>query len=181
MAKHLYKNTGTLSRLIIRRDRIRLPIWLLSLAILTFSIALSFTDLYATEQDRQAIAETMKNPAMTAMVGKGYGLENYTSGAMMAHQMLLFTAVAVAIMSILLVVRHTRADEEDGRIEMIRSLPTGRLSNLHATILVICGVNVIMALIIGIGLSVLNIEGMGMEGSLLYGAALAATGIFSQR
>ncbi|WP_338654874.1 ABC transporter permease [Sporosarcina psychrophila] len=178
MAKHLYKNTGTLSRLIIRRDCIRLPIWLLSLAILTFSIALSFTDLYATEQDRQAIAETMKNPAMTAMVGKGYGLENYTSGAMMAHQMLLFTAVAVAIMSILLVVRHTRADEEDGRIEMIRSLPTGRLSNLHATILVICGVNVIMALIIGIGLSVLNIEGMGMEGSLLYGAALAATGIF---
>ncbi|MDQ7862150.1 hypothetical protein RCO48_17630 [Peribacillus frigoritolerans] len=39
---------------------------------------------------------------------------------MMAHQMLLLTAMAVGIMSILLVTRHTRADEEDGRIEMIR-------------------------------------------------------------
>ena len=96
----------------------------------------------------------------------------------MAHQMLLFTAVAVAIMSILLVARHTRADEEDGRIEMIRSLPTGRLSPLHAAILVICGTNMAMAIIIGLGLSVLNIEGMGLEGSLLYGAALGATGIF---
>ncbi len=47
----------------------------------------------------------------------------------MAHQMLLLTAMAVGIMSILLVTRHTRADEEDGRIEMIRSLPAGRLAN----------------------------------------------------
>jgi len=178
MVNLLYKNTGRLARLIVRRDRIRMPIWLLSLAVLTFTIAVSFTDLYATEQDRQAIAETMKNPAMTAMVGQGYGLDNYTAGAMMAHQMLLFTAVAVAIMSILLVVRHTRADEEDGRIEMIRSLPTGRLANLHATILVVCGANALLAFGIGFGLSALQIESMDLEGSLLYGAALGATGIF---
>ncbi|MEK5067341.1 ABC transporter permease [Sporosarcina sp. FSL K6-1508] len=178
MARHLYKNTGLLARLLVRRDRIRIPVWLLSLAILTFAVAISFKGLYATQQDRQAIAETMKNPAMTAMVGKGYGLENYTTGAMMAHQMLLFTAVAFAIMSILLITRHTRADEEDGRIEMIRSLPTGRLSTLHAAIVVVCGINVLLALVIGLGLSVLNIAGMDMEGSLLYGAALGATGIF---
>lgn len=178
MAKHLYKNTGRLARLIVTRDRIRIPIWLLSLSVLTFAVALSFTDLYATGPDRQAMAETMKNPAMTAMVGPGYGLDNYTTGAMMAHQMLLFTAVAVAIMSILLVVRHTRAEEEDGHTEMIRSLPTGRLSNLHAVLLVICGTNVLVALIIGLGMSVLNIDSMDLEGSLLYGAALGATSIF---
>ncbi len=49
------------------------------------------------------MAQTMKNPAMTA------------------HQMLLLTAVAVAIMNILLMVRHTS-----------RSLPVGRLANLNA-------------------------------------------------
>lgn len=178
MANHLYKNTGRLARLIVKRDRIRIPIWLISLAALIFATALSFTDLYATQQERQVIAETMKNPAMTAMVGPGYGLENYTEGAMMAHQMLLFTAVAVAIMSILLVARHTRADEEDGHIEMIRSLPTGRLSTLNAAIAVICGTNIMLAIIIGLGLSILNIESMDLQGSLLYGAALGATGIF---
>ena len=98
-------------------------------------------------KERQAIAETMMNPAMAAMVGRGYGLDNYTIGAMMAHQMLLFTALAVGLMSILLIARHTRADEEDGRIEMIRSLPTGRLSNIHATMLVLCGMNLLLALL----------------------------------
>lgn len=78
----------------------------------------------------------MRNPAVTAMFGHGYGLDNYTFGAIMAHQMLLFTALAVAIMSILTVIRHTRGDEDSGRIEMLRSLPVGRLSNLSATLVV---------------------------------------------
>jgi ABC-2 type transport system permease protein len=178
MSKQLYSNTGRLSGFILRRDRIRIPIWLFALTFMTVLTAWSFTDLYSTDQDRQAIAETMKNPAMTAMVGPGYGLEDYTPGAMMAHQMLLFTAIAVAIMSILLVTRHTRADEEDGRIEMIRSLPTGRLSNISATILVLFAVNTVLAILIGFGLFALGIKSLDLEGSLLYGAALGATGIF---
>ena len=178
MSKQLYSNTGRLSQFILRRDRIRIPIWLIALTFMTVLTAWAFTDLYSTDQDRQAIAETMKNPAMTAMVGPGYGLEDYTSGAMMAHQMLLFTAIAVAIMSILLVTRHTRADEEDGRIEMIRSLPTGRLSNISATILVLFGVNIVLASLVGFSLFALGIKSMDLEGSLLYGAALGATGIF---
>ncbi len=123
-------------------------------------------------------AETMRNPAMTAMMGPGYGLDNYTYGAMMAHTMLVFTALAVAIMSIFLVARHTRRDEESGRIEMIRSLPVGRLSNLSATTLISLAVNIIMALLIGIGLFLLGIESMDLQGSLLYGASLGAVGIF---
>ncbi|MBS4196817.1 ABC transporter permease [Lederbergia citri] len=178
MASKLYNETGSLTRFIIRRDRIRIPIWLLSLSSVTFLTALAFKDLYATDIDRQAIAETMRNPAMTAMVGKGYGLDNYTSGAMMAHQMLLFTALIVGLMSILLVARHTRTDEEDGRVELIRSLPVGRLSNLSATILVLVGTNVLLALLIGLGLNTLRIDSMDLNGSLLYGAALGATGIF---
>lgn len=178
MSKQLYKNTWILLRLIIKRDRVRIPVWLLLLSTLTFLVAVAFTDLYKNEAERQAIAETMKNPAMTAMVGQGYGLENYTNGAMLAHQMLLFTAMAVGIMCILLVVRHTRADEEDGRIEMIRSLPAGRLANLNSAILVLFLVNLLLALIVGLGLYALGIESMNLEGSLLYGAALGATGIF---
>lgn len=178
MSNQLYHNTGRLARLILRRDRIHLPIWLIAIAVMTMITAPAFTNLYTTDPARQAIAETMRNPAMTAMVGPGYGIDNYTVGAMMAHQMLLFTAIAVAIMSIILVTRHTRADEEDGRIEMIRSLPTGRLSNLSATTFVLLGTNVLLAFIIGFGLYALGIESMDLEGSLLYGAALGATGIF---
>jgi ABC-2 type transport system permease protein len=178
MWKQLYTQTGRMARFILRRDRIRILIWVLALSLITIITASAFTDLYQFEEERQAIAETMKNPAMIAMIGPGYGLDDYTAGPMMAHQMLLFTAIVVAIMSILLVTRHTRTDEEEGRIELIRSLPVGRLSNLSATVIVLFSMNVLLALIIGFGLYALRIESMDLEGSLLYGAALGATGIF---
>ncbi|RXJ00245.1 ABC transporter permease [Anaerobacillus alkaliphilus] len=178
MWKQLYNQTGRLSRFIIRRDRIRLPIWLFSIIGITILTANAFTGLYQSDIERQAIAETMRNPAMTAMVGPGFGLDNYTVGAMMAHQMLLFTAIAVAIMSILLVTRHTRDDEEEGRIELVRSLPVGRLSNLTATVIVLFSVNLLLAILVGFGLFALGIESLDLNGSLLYGAGLGATGMF---
>lgn len=174
----LFVNTGTISRLILRRDRARLIIWLFAISSVTWLTAKSFTGLYKTEQERQIIAETMRNPAMSAMTGRGYGLDNYTIGAMMAHQMLLFTALAVAIMSILLVNRHTRADEEDGRYELLRALPTGRLSNLCASLVINSSINILLAIVTGIGLYALHIDNMDFVGSMLYGAVLGATGIF---
>lgn len=171
-------HTGTMSRFIVRRDRLRLVIWIVALAAFTWSVALSFTEIYTTEAERQAIAETMKNPAMTVMVGKGYGLADYTIGAMMAHQMLLFTALAAAVMNILLVARHARAGEEEGTMEMLLALPLGRQASLAATLLVYVGVNTLVALVIGGGLYALGVESLDLAGSLLYGAAVGAVGLF---
>lgn len=178
MNKNLFNGTGTLMRFIWRRDRLRIPIWLLSFAVVSMVTAVAFTDLYQNAAERQAIAETMRNPAMTAMVGPGYGLDNYTEGAMMAHQMLLMTAVVVGLMSILLVARHTRSDEEEGRIELIRSLPVGRLSTLQSVLLVMFIVNILLAVTTGFALYALGISSMDLKGSLLYGAALGAVGLF---
>ena len=136
-------------RFIVRQDRVRIPISIMSLLLITFSTAISFSRLYENQQEKQAIAQTMLNPVMTAMVGPSEGLDNYTNGAMLAHQMLLFTAIAVAIMNILLVAKHTRMEEEDGQVELIQAFPVGRLSNLSATVLVVCGTNVLLAFIIG--------------------------------
>ena len=158
MAGPLFSNTGMLIRTILHQDRIRIGIWIVSLAVLSYMTAGAFKGLYPTKESRQAIAETMMNPAMTAMLGKSYGIDNYTYGAMFAHEMLLFTAIAVAIMSILLTVRHTRAEEEDGRNEMIRSLPVGRLANLNGTFLVLALTNVLLAFIVGLGLYAMGIK-----------------------
>src|SRR5699024_12344876 len=115
MNKLLYYNTGALSRFILRRDRIQAPIWLISLSLLTFAVAMSFTELYPSDLERQAVAETIKNPAIAAMVGQGYGLDHYTNGAMMAHKMLLFSGIAVDFMNILFVARHQRSADDDER------------------------------------------------------------------
>lgn len=173
-----FTNVGILVRFILRRDRVRIPIWISSLVGISIAVALAFPGLYPPGPERDILAETMKNPAMTSMLGPGYGLDNYHIGAAMAHQMLLFTAVAVAIMNILLAIRHTRSDEEAGRIEVIRSLPVGKLANSGATFFVLVMVNLALALVMGVGLRVLGLEGMDMAGSLLYGAVLGVTGIF---
>lgn len=178
MPKQLFNSTRTLAGLILRRDRIQIPIWIISIVAATVAIAAMFPQLYPAGPERQVIAQIMQNPAMTSMVGPGYGLDDYHIGAIVAHQMLLFTAVVVAIMNILLTIRHTRRDEEQGRIEVIRSLPVGRLSNAAATMLVLTIINITLGLLTGLGLGMLGLEGMTWAGSFLYGAVLTVVGIF---
>src|SRR5690625_4654609 len=61
---------------------------------------------------------------------------------------------------------------------MIRSILTGQLVNFNPTVLVVSGVNVLLAILVSVGLYALGIESMDLKGSLLYGAVLGATGIF---
>ncbi|SDC20369.1 ABC-2 type transport system permease protein [Pelagirhabdus alkalitolerans] len=178
MAKEANARTGKLFLFLCKRERIKLPVWIVSITLVTVLVALAFDGLYETATDRQYMAETMENPAMIAMVGKGFGLDDYTIGSMLAHQMLVLTGVAVGIMSILLVVRLTRADEEEGQLELMRALPVGRLAQTNAAILLLVVTNVILALVLTIGLGSLNIESIDWFGSFMYGSALGVVGLF---
>ncbi|WP_217586136.1 ABC transporter permease [Lentibacillus saliphilus] len=175
--RSLFSNTNMLIKLNIRRDRIRIPVWVISLTVMIFMVAVAFEELYPTQQERDILGQTMDNPAITAMLGP-MSQGPYTIGVMTAHEMLLITALIAGVMSILLFNRHNRQDEEDGRLEMIRSFPVGRLSSLSASFIVVTLTNVLLALVIGVGLASLGIKSMSLEGSLLYGGTIGATGIF---
>lgn len=174
----VFTGTWTLLKLALRRDRVRLPIWIISIVGLTVMIAVSFPDIYPTAEERQARAVLMLNPATVALAGPGHGLEDYTFGAMMTNEMLSFTAIAVALMSVLLVVRHTRGEEESGSAELVRANAVGRYAQLTAALKEIVIANLLIALLTGVGLGVLGIESIGWEGSFLYGAALGMVGLF---
>ncbi|MDY0395174.1 ABC transporter permease [Virgibacillus halophilus] len=178
MSSRLFHHTTQMTWFIGKQGPIRHFIWICSIVAVTIIVAYAYADLYPTAQERQGMAETMKNPAMTALVGVGYGFGDYTVGAMMAHQMLLFTAVATAIMNILFVTKHTRAEEEDGRMELLYALPIGRLSQLQAVVCLTVIINFVLALLLGTGLSLLRIDSMNLQGAMLYGAALGSTGLF---
>jgi ABC-2 type transport system permease protein len=173
----MFQKTTSLIRFILRKDSFRIILWLIGLIFFTLIIPAALDDMFPAQEERDALAETMENPAMTALMGPA-DTSNYTLGVMNAHNMLLFTAIAVAIMGILLVIRNTRTEEEDGLSELILSLPVGRLANLNATFIVYTSVFIVLALISGFGLYALGLDSMGLEGSLLYGASLGATGIF---
>lgn len=167
-----------LALFIIRRDRFSILIWVVLLLLLTIYVAIAFPNLYASNLDKIAIVETMENPAMVSMMGPCYGSDNYTYGAMMSNQMLLFTVLAVAMMAIFLVTRNTRKDEEEGRYEFVRSLPVGKLANIFSTLFVYIIIFLVFAVITGLGLALLGLKSMDLSGSMMYGAALGVTGIY---
>jgi len=178
MTYELFSGSGTLTRFILRRDRILILLWLIGLIGFTIVLVPVMNSLYSTDEELAVMAQTMLNPAMIALIGPVYGVDNYTTGAMFANMMLLIMSVIVAVMNIFLVTRHTRQDEELGRMEVVRSLPVGRLSKLAATLLTAVLVNVILALATGFGIAAFGIDSMNLGGSLLFGAALGIIGIF---
>jgi ABC-2 type transport system permease protein len=169
--------SGTLARLVLRRDRIRIPVWVGALTLWLVAVAASFPGLYPTAAERQARAQLMANPTARALSGPGYGLGDYTFGAMLANETLGLVAVLVALMSVLLVVRHTRAEEASGRAELIRSGVVGRQASTTAAIAVVAAINLVLGAAVAVGLISLGIDSIDWPGSLLLGASLAAVGL----
>lgn len=177
MDKNSLKGTRSLIGFMLKQQRMKIIVWLISIVGITLATATAYPDIYPDEEARYGFAITMDNPAMIAMLGPGYEMDAYLAsiGPLFAQEMLLFTVIAVIIMNILLVGRTTRADEEDGRVELIRALSVGRLSYTSASMFVILFVNVLLTIFTSVGLSML--DGMNVEGAFLYGSILGATGL----
>ncbi len=169
--------TGTLIRFILRRDRIRIPVWILALLLMNVGTAAIFPDTYPTDADRHARATLIENPAMRLLLGPVHGTEDYTFGAMMASEMLGMMLVAVGLMSIFMIVRHTRAEEETGRAELVRSSVVGRYAGIVAPLVVVIALNILIGLVVAIGVDATLAE-LDTAGSLMFGAAMASFGMF---
>src|SRR5690606_21719148 len=98
-------------------------------------------------------------------------------GSILSHQMIGFTAVLVGLMSVLIVTRHTRAEEETGRAELVRSTVVGRHAHLAAALAVAVLANLALAPLLAVGLAGLGMEDIDTGGSLVYGFAHAAAGL----
>ncbi|MFI7634417.1 ABC transporter permease [Nonomuraea sp. NPDC049400] len=165
--------TGTwiLIRLILRRDRVLLPVWIAISALLPASIASSTTALYADQAAREAFAAaTMSNPAQLATRGPIY---DASVGGLTAWTLSSSAALIGGLISILLVTRHTRVEEEAGRRELLSSGVIGRHAPLAAALAVVLAGNLLLGL-----LSVPALVGNGLPAgsSVLFGLSIAAGG-----
>lgn len=165
---------GTLGmlRLYLRRDRIVAPLWvlLLSLPLAGVYIA-SVAAVYPTAADRAGLAATiMASPAQRAMYGPVY---NDTLGAVGIWKAGI-SHLLIAIAVILTVIRHTRADEEAGRTELIDSTAVGRYAGLTGALLLAFGASVVTGVIGAAGLVTADVPAAG---SWAFGAALACSGL----
>jgi ABC-2 type transport system permease protein len=104
-------------------------------------------------------------------------------GVMIANELMLTTIIAAAIMSILTIIRHTRAEEESGAAELVQSSVVSRYSRTFAALVLVGAVNAILAVTMTLALAatgydLVDCAGMclGITGAaMVFGAVAAVT------
>jgi ABC-2 type transport system permease protein len=162
-----------LIKLAARRDRVMLVAWIYVLTIVVVGTGYSFKGLYKTPAARETFASGIIHDAATLALGGP--LYNDSLGALVVYKVGAGSALAAGLMSIFIVIRHTRADEEAGRLELIGSTAVGRHAALAVGVLLGVAANVVLALLIFAGLAVI---GLPAGGSAAIGLAIGACGIF---
>lgn len=165
-----FAGTGTLLRLALRRDRVMLPVWVLALGLTTASTTDRLDSLYGTPAERaDLVRDTNGSGATRALFGPAFG---DSLGALTAWRIAAFLAVAAAIMSVLLMVRHTREEEESGRQEALSSAMVGRRAGLTSALITVALGNAVLAVLITGALA-----GEGGAGALALGLSVGLAGM----
>jgi len=124
--------TGELARLAFRRDRVALPAAVYVIAVLVAGTAETLKKLYPTAASRVALAATGGgNPALRFLYSRMYGT---SLGSITAWRYGVWAGIFAALMTIFVVIRHTRTDEEAGRQELVGSAAVGRQAALAAAL-----------------------------------------------
>ena len=169
--------TGTwvLFGTILRRDRLRTVAWVAGIGLAGFYFAHAVQVLAESEQELKSLAGLYADPVGRMMVGPGFGMDEPTYERFFASGYVLFIYILMALFSIFTITRHTRAEEQTGRAELVRSNVVGRHATLTAALMVTVMVNVFSAGLVAV--AALS-AGYDLNGSLLTAAAGFGVGIF---
>jgi ABC-2 type transport system permease protein len=169
--------TGQLTRLAVRRDRIGVPAALYVIVAAVTGTAYTFKKLYPTAAGRAALAATGEgNPAFRFLYGRLYG---DSLGSLTTWRYGIWAGIFASLMTIIVVIRHTRTDEEAGRLELVGSAVVGRQAALASALLTAVSACVLMALLLCITLPLVTLPAAGAAAlALAVGACgLAFAGI----
>ena len=164
--------TSALLKLALRRDRIMIPAWMYGISALVLSTAYGFKKLFPTTAERLQFASGIAGKAtFKALYGPAFDLS--TTGGLTAWRITSAAATFAGLMGLLLAVRHTRAEEEAGRAELLGATVVGRHAGLAAALLVVVIANLALAALVTLGLAAL---GLPLQGSVAMALGLASAG-----
>jgi ABC-2 type transport system permease protein len=165
--------TGVLLRFMLRRERFRLPWWLLGTGLLMLVQSAQSQSIYSTPEELAQLRATLGgNVTVIALSGPEELLD--TIGGEVVFEIFGFLAIVVALMTMFLVGRHTRSDEETGRAELVRSAQVGRHAPLAAA-LCLAGLASLAAAVVVFAAAAGT--GLPVGGSILVGVATAGVGL----
>jgi len=163
---------GTALRLAFRRNRMFYLWWILGLSVLLPLTVTKYHDLVPEGESGQLVlAQLAGNPTMLALLGPAFDLSN--AGGFTFWRVGTFTAAAVAMMAALGVIRATRAEEEEGRAELIRAGAMTRSAPLAAGV----ALGLSACLVLGLASTLMLLAATpGVAGAVATGLGLALTG-----
>lgn len=161
--------TRPLLRLALRRDRVQLPAWVGGCALVLVATAVSFADLYPTHREQQEFAASIgTNTAFRTLYGQLYDV---SIGGIVAWRLASSVALVLGLMNVLLVVRHTRGEEESGRVELVEAGSVHRAAPLVTAVALVGLADVVFGVL---ATCLLVAQGLPVAGSAAIGAAIAS-------
>ena len=156
----------------LRRDRVVLSIWIVSIAVLLAGSAAAVSSEFTGAAARAAVLQLgLATPSLLALRGIPNG---DSAGSLLWFQVFAFLAVAGGLMNTFFATRHGRADEEHGRRELLTAGAIGRLAPLLATAMLGLLANLVLGVLSALGFLVAGYDGTG---ALVAAAGLTSCGL----
>ncbi|WP_396667683.1 ABC transporter permease [Microbacterium sp. R86528] len=160
-------------RVQLRTGWLSATVWTLAVAGAYVATASAVNGLFGEPDELAAYDATVsENPAMAAINGTPYGAD--TLGGVVSNEFGFISAIAIPLMGLMLITRQTRAQEEKGMLELLRSRSVGVrvpwLAALLSTTVALILVGTTMAI-------TLVAYGEDAVAALTYGASMAALGL----
>src|SRR5579859_386122 len=140
-----FTGAPSLLRLALRRDRVRLSVWIACLTLMMVYAPNAVKLAYPEEPQRLARVNILKTPAGMMLGGAMFGGNETDLGEMMANELMLTLIVDASSIAITTVIRHTIAEEESGIAELVSSSVVGRHARTYAALILVGGVNAVLA------------------------------------
>jgi ABC-2 type transport system permease protein len=159
-------------RFLLRRNWLRMLVWVLVLAGLIAIVIVSQRQTFPTQADRTAYAAIANTPAVAALTGLPYAAG--TLGGILNIKIWMTDAVALAFAVTFLVTRNGRAEEENGRTELLRAGSLGRHAYSFANWLLAA----VFSVVVGFACMGAAIgQGLPAYGAIVMGASFTGVGL----
>ena len=164
--------TGPLLRLAWRRDRWVVAVAVLVLALVPYSTMAATLDLYPSDAAAESAARLMQdNPSVLALYGP---IPSLTAAGVGIIKAILMGSLGAAFLAFAIVRRHTRTEEEEGRLELVAAGVVGRRAPLAAAVTL-----AVLAVLVQAALStaLLLATSAGASGAVAFAAVVVVAGL----
>ena len=165
--------TLPLTRFALRRDRVRIVVWVAAIVLIVVATVASVKGLYPNRAELLKAAHASEDNA-AAIIFNGPAQNLDSVGGQVAFQTGTYGLIMMGLMSVFMLGRLTRGEEEVGRSELLRSLPVGSNSLPAAAMITVAAMNVVSGALVALALVALDLP---LAGSVAFGLSFTLFGL----